>query len=367
MIKAGIVGCGKIADQHATQIGRIPGCRLVGVCDREELMAKQLGERFGVRYWFSDLDQLLEMAKPDVVHITTPPQTHYELALRCLEAGCHVYVEKPFTLITTEAEALFRIADEKDLKVTAGHNVQYNPEMVRMRELIDKGYLGGSPTHMESIYCYTFVNDVYAASLLGNPDHWVRKLPGKLLHNIISHGISKIAEFMVADRPLVIAHGFTSPALKERGETEIVDELRVTIHDEDRATAYFTFSSQIGPMLNQFRVFGPKNSLIVDHIHRTVIRVASTRHKSYLKQFIPPATYAMQYLGNSLSNINRFLKKDFHYDYGMKTLMGSFYQSIAEGTPLPLSRREILVTSRIMDDIFTQIYHPAEKTMRAVV
>ncbi len=310
---------------------------------------------------------MLETAKPDVVHITTPPQTHYELARRCLEAGCHVYVEKPFTLNTQEAEALFQVADEKGLKVTTGHNVQYNPEMVRMRKLIDKGYLGGPPTHLESIYCYTFVNDVYAAALLGDPDHWVRKLPGKLLHNIISHGISRIAEFIVSDRPLVIAHGFTSPALKERGETEIIDELRVTIHDEGRATAYFTFSSQIGPMLNQFRVFGPKNSLIVDHIHRTVIRVESTQHKSYLNQFIPPLADATQYLGNSLGNVYRFLKKDFHYDYGMKTLIELLYRSIAEGTPPPLARREILVTSRIMDDIFTQIYHKQEKTMRAVV
>ena len=54
MLKVGIVGCGKIADAHAAQIGRIAGCEIVGVCDREPLMARQLAERFPVRRCFAD-------------------------------------------------------------------------------------------------------------------------------------------------------------------------------------------------------------------------------------------------------------------------------------------------------------------------
>ena len=98
MLKVAIVGCGKIADAHASQIERIKGCEIVGVCDREPLMARQLYERFPVKRYFSDLGELLGEAKPDVVHITTPPKSHFDLAKLCLEWGCHVYVEKPFTL-----------------------------------------------------------------------------------------------------------------------------------------------------------------------------------------------------------------------------------------------------------------------------
>ena len=61
----------------------------------------------------------------------------------------------------------------------------------------------------------------------------------------------------------MIAHGFTSPLLKSIGETEIIDELRVIIHDGE-TTAYFTFSSQMRPMLHQLRLYGPKNGLIMD-------------------------------------------------------------------------------------------------------
>src|SRR6266480_3729673 len=117
MLKVAIVGCGKIADSHASQIRRIEGCEIVGVCDREELMARQLYERFPVKQFFGDLDKLLREARPDVVHITTPPGSHFEIGKRCLDWGAHVYVEKPFTMNTMEAEELILFADQKGLKV----------------------------------------------------------------------------------------------------------------------------------------------------------------------------------------------------------------------------------------------------------
>jgi len=73
MLRIAIVGCGKIADQHVQAIRRIPDCIIVGLCDRELLMARQLAERFGNNACFSDLHEMLEMTRPDVVHITTPP------------------------------------------------------------------------------------------------------------------------------------------------------------------------------------------------------------------------------------------------------------------------------------------------------
>src|SRR5882724_8797630 len=110
MLKVAIVGCGKIADAHASQIQRIDGCEIVGVCDKEPLMAKQLYERFPVKLHVSDLAELLDEAKPDVVHITTPPQSHFEISKFCLEHGCHVYVEKPFTVRAEDAYRLVALA-----------------------------------------------------------------------------------------------------------------------------------------------------------------------------------------------------------------------------------------------------------------
>jgi predicted dehydrogenase len=354
MLKIGIIGCGKIADAHAAQIQRIPGCEIVGVCDNEELMAKQLHERFPVKYYFNDVNKLLELARPNIMHITTPPQSHFQLGKLCLESGCHVYIEKPFTLNAAEAKKLIELATEKNLKITVGHNAQFSHAALRMRELIRNGFLGGAPVHMESIWCYNFGDERFAKALLGDKQHWIRALPGKLLHNIIGHGIIKIAEFLTSDSPKVIAHGFTSPLLKSINETDIIDELRVIIYDNDHTTAYFTFSSQISPTLHQFRIYGSRNSLIMDDDHQTLIKV-NRNYKSYLNHFIPPLIDAKQYAANSFNNIKKFMKRDLHFESGRKFLIESFYRSVLDDAPLPISYKEILLTSKIMDDIFAQM------------
>lgn len=355
MLKVAIVGCGKIADSHAAQIQRIKGCEIVGLCDREPLMAQQLYVRFPVKRHFSDLSELLNESHPDVVHITTPPESHFGLARFCLESGCHVYVEKPFTLYEHEARDLITLANERGLKITAGHDDQFTHVARRMRALVQSGYLGNGPVHMESYYCYQLGDTGYAGALLGDKRHWIRRLPGKLLQNIISHGVARIAEFIASDSPEVIVHGFSSPFLKSRGETEIIDELRVIISEEGGATAYFTFSSQMRPSLHMFRIYGNKNGLILDHDQETLIKLRGARFKSYGEKFVPPVIFAKQYLGNLRTNLKSFLASDFHMKSGMKYLIESFYRSIEEGTPVPIPYREILLTARIMDAIFLQL------------
>jgi len=356
MLRIAIIGCGKQADAHAFPIQAMKGCEIVGVCDRELLMAKQMYERFKVNQYFDDVHRLLEVARPDIVHITTPPQSHFELGRLCLEAGCHVFFEKPFTLNATEAGKIIDLALKKNRKITVGHNNQFNHATRRMRELIRKGVLGGPPVHMESLWGYDLGDRTFAKAMLSDTTHWVRNLPGRLLHNIISHALGKIAEFLKSDNPRVIAYGYSSPLLKSIHETEIIDELRVIIHDNDNMTAYFTFSSQIGPLQRQFRIYGPKNSLVVDDMHQTFIKVCKTNYPSYLNHFIPPYLYGKQYKSNSWHNIRMFLKRDFHSEEGRRILIETFYRSVQNDSPLPLSYKEILVTVKIMDSIFEQIY-----------
>src|SRR3989441_453217 len=355
MLRGAIVGCGKIADAHASQILRIKECEIVGVCDSEPLMARQLYERFPVKRHYSRLAELLSDARPDVVHIATPPESHFAIASFCLERGCHVYVEKPITLREEEARRLIALANDQGLKLTAGHDDQFSHVARRMRSLIASGYLGGDPVHMESYYCYDLTEPGYARALLGDKQHWIRRLPGGLLHNLISHGIARIAEFLTSDSPQVIAYGFVSPLIKRMNESEIVDELRVVICEEERTTAYFTFSSQMRPSIHQFRIYGQKNGLILDQDQETLIKLRGGRFKSYLEKFIPPVSFAEQYLGNLMKNARTFLARDFHMDSGKKYLIESFYRSITHGTPVPIQYREILLTARIMDTIFAQL------------
>jgi predicted dehydrogenase len=264
-------------------------------------------------------------------------------------------VEKPVTLHAAEAEALVELAEDRGLKLTAGHDDQFSNVARRMRALIAAGYLGGPPVHMESSFCYDLGDPAYARALLSDRSHWVRRLPGKLLQNIISHGIARIAEFLRGDSPRVMAHGFVSPLLRGMGETEIIDELRVIISEEEGTTAYFTFSSQMRPTLHEFRIYGPHNGLVIDQDQETLIRLRGRRYASYAEKFIPPAALASQYLGNLKTNVGSFLRRDFHLKAGMKCLIESFYRSVAHNEPPPIPYREILLTARIMDSIFDQV------------
>jgi predicted dehydrogenase len=355
MLKAAIIGCGKIADSHAAQIQRINDCEIVAVCDREHLMAKQLHARFPIKQYFSDVTEMLQQTRPDVVHITTPPEGHFELGRLCIEHGASVYIEKPFTVYADQAAKLIDLAEKNGVKLTAGHNDQFSPVARRMRELVRSGYLGGQPVHIESHYSYDLGDPSYARALLGDKNHWVRRLPGKLLQNIISHGIARIAEFLTTDDPQVVAYGFTSPMLKSINETEIVDELRVIVSEEERTTAYFTFSSQMKPSIHELRVYGPKNGFILDHDHEILLKLRGKKYKSFADKFVPPVQFAKQHLGNLMFNAKLFLSNDFHVDSGIKHLIESFYRAVRGEAPLPIPYREILLTAKIMDSIFGQL------------
>lgn len=354
-LKICIVGCGKISDSHAAQIQRIPNCEIVGACDSEKLMAGQLCERFGIPYAGNDLRTMLEQCRPDVVHITTPPQTHFAIARSCLEFGSHVYVEKPFTVTADETEALLDLAAKRELKMTVGHDDQFSHVARRLRNTVKNGYTGKRLVHLESYYCYDLADPSYARALLGDQNHWVRKLPGKLLHNIISHGIARIAEYLAGDRPSVIAHGFVSPLLTTLGEKEIVDELRVIVRDQSDTTAYFTFSSQMRPALHQFRIYGDKNGLLLDEDQQVLVRMPGRTYKSYVQKFVPAVSMAGEYARSCVRNAKLFLNNDFHMKSGMKYLIESFYRAVALGEPLPIPYPEILRVSRIMEEIFRQL------------
>ena len=364
-IRVAIVGCGNIADQHAAQLRALPGCEVVAACDSEGLMAAQLAERFHIRDTFTDAAEMLRTVRPDAVHITTPAQSHFPLGRMSLEAGCHVYMEKPFTETAAEAETLVELARQKGLRMTVGHNLQFTPEAIRMRELVKEGFLGGPPVHMEVVQCYSHDEPTYGRVVLADPHHWVRRLPGSLSQNLISHGVSKIAEFLAGDDPRIISLSFSSPFLRKLGLTDIVDEVRATIQDDRGTTAFFLFTTQFGVGSSELRLYGRTANLVVDNTDRTVLRIRPSQYKSYMRYFFAPWTQAREYLRNSSRNVKLFARNDFHMDYGMKKLIELFYAAITEDAPDPIPVDEILRTTRIMETIFRQMPKPGGPAARA--
>jgi predicted dehydrogenase len=354
-LRIALVGCGKIADGHVEEIQKLGKERasVVAACDRETLMAEQLSVRYGIPAYYGDFAQMLETEKPDVVHITTPPQSHLMLAKMAMDAGCHVYVEKPLTLNAADSRTLIEHAERTGRKLTIGYSYLFDPPALEMRELIQKGVLG-EIVHIDSFFGYN-LSGPFGAAILADGSHWVHHLPGKLFHNNIDHLLYKAVEFLDDERPCVRAFGNVYRE-KRFGDARdsMLDELRVMIQGS-RVTMTGTFSSHIRPAGHFARIYGTKNTAHVDYVARTVTLDAAPRLPSAIGRLLPAFDQARQYGRAGMKNVRRFLKFDFHYFSGLHRLIAMFYDSIEQGTEPPIPYSDILRISRMMDEIFRQV------------
>lgn len=353
-LKIAIVGCGKIADAHVEEIAKLSGrARVMAVCDREPLLAEQLAMRYGIPRHHDDFGALLDRERPDVVHVTTPPQAHLPLARQALDAGCHVYVEKPFTLSAADSRALIAHAEQAGRKLTVGYSSYFDPPALKMRELIGAGVLG-DPVHVESFYGYN-LEGPFGRPLLDDAGHWVRELPGKLFHNTIDHAVSRICEFLPDEQPRVLAHAY---ALGHEhagdGGTPFDDELRVILAGS-RVTGYATFSSHIRPAGQVVRVYGTRNTLEVDYVARTVTLEPAVTLPSAVGRLVPPFRQAGSLLAEGAGNVWRFAKNDFQFFAGLREQLDRFYDCIERDGPPPYPYRDIARVSELLDEIFRQV------------
>ncbi|MFY0592192.1 Gfo/Idh/MocA family protein [Roseivirga sp.] len=127
MLKIGVLGAGHLGKIHIKCIKDIPEYELVGFYDPVAENAASVAETFGIPS-FDTIEGLLEVV--DLVDIVTPTLSHFECAEKALQAGKHVFVEKPVTNTVEEAERLIELSEEKGLKMQVGHVERFNPAFV---------------------------------------------------------------------------------------------------------------------------------------------------------------------------------------------------------------------------------------------
>lgn len=140
-LRVGIIGAGYIAGWHADAIGATPGARLVAVCDPARDAAETLAASHGIAA-FTDLDQMIAAQVCDVVHVLTPPNLHCDLAVKCLNAGLHVMVEKPVALSLAELDRMAAAATASGRQLGACHNFLGLPAWQRLKAQLRGGDLG---------------------------------------------------------------------------------------------------------------------------------------------------------------------------------------------------------------------------------
>ncbi len=139
-VRLGLAGLGYWGPNLARNFDEL--AELAWLCELDP----DLRERFALRYprarLTADFDELLADAELDAVVIATPVVTHYELARCALEAGKHVFVEKPPALAAAEVEELVALAEERGVALMPGHLLLYHPGVRRLKQIVDSGELG---------------------------------------------------------------------------------------------------------------------------------------------------------------------------------------------------------------------------------
>ncbi|QMV02608.1 gfo/Idh/MocA family oxidoreductase [Devosia sp. D6-9] len=129
-----VVGLGNMGMSHALAYTRIDGYEVVGVCTRH-IDKVQLPEALQDAQKFSDFDTALKTLKPDVVSINTLPDTHAPYAIKAMEAGAHVFVEKPMALTVKDAEAVVATAKRTNRKLVIGYILRQHPSWIKFIEI----------------------------------------------------------------------------------------------------------------------------------------------------------------------------------------------------------------------------------------
>ena len=135
LIKVLVVGCGNMGASHAQAYQTIDGfeiCGIVSTGRSKEVLNQKLGGGYSL---FSDFDTALTATKPDAVCIATYPDTHEAFAIKALESGCHVFIEKPLADTVAGAERVAAVAQQTGKKVVVGYILRHHPSWEKFVEL----------------------------------------------------------------------------------------------------------------------------------------------------------------------------------------------------------------------------------------
>lgn len=142
MIRVGVLGYGYWGPNIVRNFHAQEQAEVVLVCDKNPRAAERLRKAHATIPFTTDENEILRSARVDAVCVITPVATHYSLAKRALENGKHVFVEKPFTCSSAQAEELIEQADRKNLKIMVDHTFLFTGAVRKIRQLVDEGTLG---------------------------------------------------------------------------------------------------------------------------------------------------------------------------------------------------------------------------------
>jgi len=337
-MKAALIGAGQIARQHLACLKSLPDAKLVGICDLSPAAAESAAERFGVPAWFVNHREMMEKVRPDVVHVTTPPTSHFRLAMDALEAGAHVIVEKPATPTLEELELLAGQAKKAGLHLIEDYNYQFNNATQRILQLVNSGEFG-PVVHVEVFIALNILGpDGFADP---NSPHPALGLTGGAIADFLPH-LASLAHLFVGPHR-------TAKSVWSKREPSILpyDEFRGVV-DGERGTAVLGFSSNAQPDAFWLRVYGERMQATANLFETRLTFDGPRNVPKPLRPFFSGLDEAKAIRRAALSTLLRKFKGPGAYE-GLWEFLARTYRAFAAGTVLPITATEVIEVNRMSD------------------
>ena len=331
-MKTAIIGCGFVSPAHINCLQRIRDIEIVGVADMDVVKARKVAEEFHIPKAFANIHSLLAETKPEVVHLLTPPQTHAELSIEAMRAGCHVLLEKPMAPCVEEADMILEGARKYKVTLSLCHNFLFIPCVLAARKLLSEGALGE----------LVGVDIAWKPSQRGLHMEWTRDLPGGALHEILPHPVYLQRAFV---GELERIAGISTRGGDRRGPS---CEVRVLL-DAQLGTTQIEVSPSAAPKQIWMRVEGTKMTLHVDLSANTLVKVRKLGQGKLAKALMN-IDQAVQLLRGTVGSALTLLRGG--YSDGHLPLIEAFYRSLREGSEPPVTGEDGRATVAILDQIW---------------
>lgn len=142
IVRWGIVGPGRIAHSFAKDLSLVEGCKLTAVASRSLERAQDFANEYGAEYSYGSYEAIFESTEVDVLYIATPHTSHCQLSIAAMEKGKHVLCEKPLGLNKEEVGSMIAVARENKVFLMEALWSRFNPSILKVKEMVEKGDLG---------------------------------------------------------------------------------------------------------------------------------------------------------------------------------------------------------------------------------
>jgi predicted dehydrogenase len=343
-LRAVTIGTGKISEEHLKFLGttgRRAGLSVVaGVCDLSPAMAKFAAGRFAAEAAYTDYKTMLAEARPDVVHILTPPHTHARLVADCLAAGVHVLVEKPVAPTHAEFLTLAEQARFAGKRLIEDHNYRFNAPVLAIEKLVAAGDIGDvREVDVRMSLAVRSPGGRYMDTSLPHPSH---RLPCGVIHEFVTHlGYLALRFLPTVDR---VAAAWSKHATDTLFKYDDLDALLIggPVHGRLR------FTSHAGPDGFMLTVRGTDGWVETDLFQPHLRVVKPRRGGKQLSPLVNQFVNGMELVRSSVLGFRNKIMQVTPYE-GLQTFLHRTYMALQSGAEPPVTFDDMDRVSRLVD------------------